>query len=150
VDETYVKVAGRWRYVYRAVDQQGQVGDVFGSKSRDTTAATRLLTEAVGVRGEPIEVTTDRAPTLAKAIEEVLPAARHDTEQYANNRVEADHGQQGPPPPDARSAPRPDCQRDHPGHAVIQNLRRGHYELGTYAAPHHELAAAFDQLTRSM
>jgi transposase-like protein len=43
VDETYVKVAGRWRYVYRAVDQHGQVIDVGMSARRDTAAATTVL-----------------------------------------------------------------------------------------------------------
>ena len=52
VDETYVKVAGRWRYVYRAVDQYGQVIDVFVSKKRDTVAATRFFTTAIGSHGE--------------------------------------------------------------------------------------------------
>src|SRR6266567_7375593 len=43
VDETYVKVAGQWRYVYRAIDQFGQVIDVFVSSRRDTKAARRVL-----------------------------------------------------------------------------------------------------------
>jgi transposase, IS6 family len=47
VDETYVKVAGRWRYVYRAIDQFGQVIDVFVSVRRDTTAAHRFFERAM-------------------------------------------------------------------------------------------------------
>ena len=47
VHETYVKVAGRWRYVYRAVDQRGQVIDVYVSARRDTAAATRFFTTAM-------------------------------------------------------------------------------------------------------
>src|SRR3954465_12763765 len=65
VDETYVKVAGVWRYVYRAVDQRGQVIDVFVSRRRDTTAATVFFTTAVGAHGTPVEVTTDKAHALA-------------------------------------------------------------------------------------
>ena len=50
VDETYVKVAGRWRYVYRAVDQHGQVIDVYVSPRRDTAAATpRVAGTSTGV-----------------------------------------------------------------------------------------------------
>ena len=49
VDETYVKVAGRWRYVYRAVDQFGQVIDVFVSPRRDAAAARRFFERALGV-----------------------------------------------------------------------------------------------------
>jgi transposase-like protein len=48
VDETYVKVAGRWRYVYRAIDQFGQVVDVSVSARRDTVAARRFFERAIG------------------------------------------------------------------------------------------------------
>ncbi len=148
VDETYVKVAGRWRYVYRAVDQHGQVLDVYISARRDTAAATQFFRTAIGTHGEPVEVTTDRAWTLARAVDELLPAAHHDTAQYANNRVEADHGRLK-----ARLRPMRGLKRHRTasviitGHAFIQNLRRGHYELGTHASTHHlRLAAAFDEV----
>ena len=48
VDETYVKVTGRWRYVYRAIDQFGQIIDVFVSSRRDATAARRFFQQAIG------------------------------------------------------------------------------------------------------
>ena len=64
VDETYVKVAGRWRYVYRAVDQFGQVIDVFMSRQRDARAARRFFEQAMGTTMvTPTEVVTDRAAT---------------------------------------------------------------------------------------
>src|SRR4249920_2610336 len=53
VDETYVKVAGRWRYVYRAIDQFGQVIDVYVSARRDTWAARRFFATALREHGEP-------------------------------------------------------------------------------------------------
>ncbi len=149
VDETYVRVAGRWRYVYRAVDQYGQVTDVFVSKKRDTKAATRFFASAMGVHGTPTEVTTDRAPALTRAITELLPLALHDTTRYANNRVEADHGRLK-----ARLRPMRGLKRDGTasvvirGHAFIQNLRRGHYELGVEALPGLTTAAAFDELAQ--
>ena len=87
VDETYVKVAGRWRYVYRAVDQHGQIIDVLVSARRDLRAARRFFARALSAHGEPVEVVTDRAPALRAAIEGLIPAAFHNTEQYANNRV---------------------------------------------------------------
>jgi transposase-like protein len=63
-DETYVKVAGRWRYVYRAVDQFGQVIDVFVSPRRDAAAA-RFFERAIGTTNvTPLEVVTDQAATL--------------------------------------------------------------------------------------
>jgi transposase-like protein len=66
VDETYVKVAGRWRYVYRAIDQFGQVIDVFVSPQRDARAARRFFERAIdATRITPREVVTDRAPLPA-------------------------------------------------------------------------------------
>jgi transposase-like protein len=65
-----VKVAGRWRYVYRAVDQRGQIIDVFVSPRRDTTAARRFFETALGAHGMPVEVVTDRSPALRVVIEE--------------------------------------------------------------------------------
>jgi transposase-like protein len=62
VDETYVKVAGRWRYVDRAIDQFGQVIDVFVSPRRDVKAARRFLERAIGAtKRAPVEVVTDKA-----------------------------------------------------------------------------------------
>jgi transposase-like protein len=93
VDETYVKVAGRWRYVYRAIDQFGQVIDVFVSPRRDAAAARRFFQRAIGtMRVEPVEVATDHAPVYPAVLEELLPAAWHRTDRYANNHIEADHG----------------------------------------------------------
>ena len=66
VDETYVKVAGVWRYVYRAVDQFGQVIDVYLSRRRDLTAAQRFFEVAVRDHGRPAEVVTDKARRNAR------------------------------------------------------------------------------------
>ena len=63
VDETYVKVSGRWTYLYRAIDQHGQVIDVMLSTRRDLPAARAFFTRALAVGVTPTEVTTDRAPT---------------------------------------------------------------------------------------
>jgi transposase-like protein len=92
VDETYVKVAGRWRYVYRAIDQCGQIIDVAVSPRRDIQAWRRFFAAALGSHGEPAEVVTDRAWTLLAVVDELMPGAFHNTEQYANNRIESDHG----------------------------------------------------------
>jgi IS6 family transposase len=69
-----------------------QVIDMLVSRKRDTKAATRFFVSAIGLHGAPSEVTTDRSPALARAITELLPLALHDTTQFANIRVEADHG----------------------------------------------------------
>src|SRR4030081_3629250 len=92
VDETYVKVAGSWRYVYRAIDQYGQIIDVYVSARRDDQAARRFFVAALRDHGEPVEVVTDKAPALRAVLDELIPAAFHNAAPYANNRIEADHG----------------------------------------------------------
>ncbi|MCP3934655.1 MAG: DDE-type integrase/transposase/recombinase, partial [Actinomycetia bacterium] len=144
----YVKVAGVWRYVYRAVDQNGHVIDVYVSKRRNIAAARKFFESALAAHGRPAEVTTDLAAPLLRVIDDLIPEARHDTERYANNRVEWDHGRLK-----ARLRPMRGLRTDRTasvvisGHAFVQNLRRGHYELGVEAD--HErlrLADAFDEL----
>ena len=147
VDETYVKVNGIWSYVYRAVDQHGQVIDVYVSGRRDIPSARTFLTKALGVHGNPCEVITDRSPALANVIEDLLPAAFHNTGQYENNRVECDHGRLK-----ARLRPMRGLKTHRKatmvirGHAFVQNLRRGRYELAVDSAPILRLATAFDEL----
>ncbi len=148
VDETYVEVAGAWRYVYRAVDQSGQAIDVFVSPRRNIPAARTFFTAALIAHGEPDEVITDLAQALETVIEELIPDAFHNTEQYANNRVECDHGRLK-----SRLRPMRGLKTDRTasvlirGHAFIQNLRRSHYELGT-ETPHSHLRirTAFEEL----
>ena len=61
VDETYLRVGGIWRYLFRAIDQFGQVIDVYFSPRRDTAEARRLFAQAIGrTRISPTEVTTER------------------------------------------------------------------------------------------
>jgi len=80
-------------------------------------------------------------------IENLIPAARHDTGQYQNNRVECDHGRLK-----ARLRPMRGLKTHRTasvvirGHAFIQNLRRCHYELAVDATPLFRLATAFDEL----
>jgi transposase-like protein len=93
VDETYVKVAVQWRYVYRAVDQFGQVVDVFVSSQRYATAACRFFERAIdATKVKPVEVVTDQAAVYPAVLEAMLPVAWHRTDQYANSAVEGDHG----------------------------------------------------------
>ncbi len=75
VDETYVKVAGLWRYVYRNFDGYGQVIDVYVSPRRNLAAARRFFSTAFAAHGEPEAVVTDKAAALANVIEEPVPQA---------------------------------------------------------------------------
>jgi IS6 family transposase len=91
VDETYVKVNGVWRYVYRAIDQHGQVIDVLLSRRQDAAAARRFSTWALRTLTViPGEVITDAAPVYPGVPDELIRSAWHHVEQYANNPIEAD------------------------------------------------------------
>jgi IS6 family transposase len=147
-DETYVKVAGRWVYLYRAIDQYGQVIDVLVSQKRDLAATRRFFIRALEHGSCPTEVSTDRAQAYPRVLDELLPAACHVTEQYANNPIEADHGRLK-----ARLRPMRGLKRLRSarvisaGHAFVQNIRRGHYELGVEEVANLRVLAAFDELT---
>src|SRR5207249_12108019 len=91
-DETYVKVNGVWRYVYRAIDQHGQVIDVLVSARRDADAARRFFQRALRMlKVMPSEVVTDAAAAYPAVLDELFPSAWHHVEQHANNPIEADH-----------------------------------------------------------
>jgi transposase, IS6 family len=151
VDETYVKIAGRWRYLFRAVDQYGQVIDVLLSEQRDTAAARQFSTRALTHGPAPVEVTTGKAGPYLRVLDELVPAAAHITEQYDNNPIESDHAR-------LKTRLRPmlglkqfrSAARIAAGHAFVQNLRRGHYELATDTAPPLRLATAFTELALAM
>ena len=135
-------------YVYRAVDQFGQVIDVFISMRRDATAARRFCDQAINAtRVTPVEVTTDKAPVYPAVLEELLPAAWHRTDQYANNRVECDHGRLK-----AWLGPMRGLKQDRSarviiaGRALVQNLRRGHYELAVEEPANRRVAVAVVKL----
>jgi transposase, IS6 family len=147
VDETYVKVVGHWTYLYRAVDQHGQVIDVLLSARRDLAAARRFFTRALSAGPVPVEVTTDRAPVYPQVLDELVPSALHIVERHANNPIEADQGRLK-----ARLRPMRGLKRHcsarvlAAGHAFVQNLRRGHYDIATETPNCHRLRIAFDHL----
>jgi putative transposase len=93
VDETYVKIQGRWCYLYRAVDTSGALVDVRLSETRDMTAARAFFRSAKTVTGiTPARVTTDGHDSYPKAIRtELGDEVRHRTNRYLNNRIEQDH-----------------------------------------------------------
>ena len=101
IDETYVKVRGKWAYLYRALDKLGNTIDFYLSATRNTKAAKRFLGKALRglkVWEQPEVLNTDRAPTYAAAIAQLKaegrcpPHTRHRQVKYLNNVVEADHG----------------------------------------------------------
>ena len=101
IDETYVKVRGKWAYLYRAFDKLGNTIDFYLSATRNTKAAKRFLGKALnGLKDweQPEVLNTDKAPTYAAAIAEFKAEGkcpnetRHRQVKYLNNVVEADHG----------------------------------------------------------
>ena len=152
VDETYVKANGVWRYVYRAADRYGQVIDVLVSVRRDAAAARRFFQTAIGrLKVTPTEVVTDKSPVHPQILDEVVPAAWHHVERYANNRVEADHSRLK-----HRLRPMRGLRTDRTATVVItgigfmQNLRRGHYELGVAMSRQFRIAGAFTELMHAI
>jgi transposase-like protein len=95
MDETYIRVKGQWRYLYRAVDKTGQTIDFLLTTQRDEQAATRFLTMAIGRHGVPETITIDGSEANAAAIRGYNEA--HGTTiiirqvKYLNNVVEQDH-----------------------------------------------------------
>ena len=103
-------------------------------------------------RERPAEVTTDLAAPLLSVVDELLPDALHDTTRYANDRIECEHGRLK-----ARLRPMRELRTDRTpsavigGHAFVQNVRRGHYELGVEAGHvRPRVAAAFEELTTAI
>ena len=99
----------------------------------------------------PTEVVTDAAPISPRVIDELIPSAWHHVEQYANNRIEADHGRLK-----HRLRPMRGLRADHTatvviiGLAFLQNLRRGHYDLATETPRQLRIAAAFTELAQAI
>jgi transposase-like protein len=125
---------------------------VFVSARRDATAARRFFERAIGTTNvTPVEVTTDQAPVYPRVLEELLPSAWHRTDQYDNNRVECDHGRLK-----ARLRAKRGLKQDRStrvivaGHAFIQNVRRGHYELAVDERANRRVAVAFDELAMAI
>jgi transposase-like protein len=121
---------------------------VFVSARRDANAAHRFFERAIGAtKVTPVEVTTDQAPVYPAVLEALLPAAWHRADRYANNRVECDHGRLK-----TRLKPMRGLKQDRSarvviaGHALVQNVRRRHYELAAEEPATRRLAVAFEEL----
>jgi len=125
----------------------GHVIDVWLSVGRDLTAARIFCIRALATGAVPVDVTTDRAPVYPRILDELVPGALHTTVQYANNMIEADHGRLKARLRPMRGLKTFRSARILPtGHAFIQNLRRGHYDIATDAPVHHRVRVAFDEL----
>ena len=110
-------------------------------------ATRRFFTHALEQGPCPTEVTTDRAAAYPRVLDELMPGACHVTEQYANNHIEADHGRLKSRLRPMRGLKQLRCtQVISTGHAFIQNIRRGYYELAAEAIINLRVPAAFNEL----
>ncbi|MCW3477837.1 IS6 family transposase [Rhodovastum sp. RN2-1] len=122
VDETYLKVQGRWCYLYRAIDRDGNLVDTMLSDTRDMTAARAFFRSATATRGfTPDRVTTDGHGSYPRAIRSTLGReVWHRTSAYLNNRLAQDHrGIKG----------RIRCMRGFKNHDAADRFCREHDEL---------------------
>ncbi|ACE05894.1 hypothetical protein Aasi_0485 [Candidatus Amoebophilus asiaticus 5a2] len=101
VDETYLKVKGKWVYLYRALDQAGNTIDFYLSTTRNSNAAKRFLGKAlssIAAYSRPKTINTDKNPAYAKSINELKLAGKYPLDlehrqfKYLNNLIESDHG----------------------------------------------------------
>jgi transposase-like protein len=124
-DETYLKVQGRWCYLYRAIDRDGNLIDTMLSATRDMKAAQRFFRSAQSVVGfVPDRVTTDGHNSYPRAVRSTLGRnVRHRTSVYLNNRLEQDHrGIKG----------RIQCMRGFKEHGAADRFCREHDELRNF------------------
>ena len=92
IDEVFVKIDGKQHYLWRAVDQDGEVVDVFLQARRDGKAAKRFFKRLLRSHGgEPRKIVTDKLRSYGVAHRELMPEVIHDTSHYANNRAELSH-----------------------------------------------------------
>mgnify|MGYP001555944529 CR=1 FL=1 len=139
IDEVFVKINGKQHYLWRAMDQDGEVVDVFLQTRRDGRAARRFFKRLLKKhRSEPRKIVTDRLGSYGVAHRELIPDAIHDTSRYANNRAELSHQptrvrERGM----RRFKPLHQAQRFPGVHSAVHNL----FNLGRHLIPakHHRM-----------
>ncbi|MEU5727275.1 DDE-type integrase/transposase/recombinase [Micromonospora sp. NPDC047738] len=135
---------------FRVVPTWAPSLDVLVSARRDAAAARRFFQRALRtLKVTPTEVVTDAAPVYPAVLDVFVPSAWHHVERHANNPIEADHSQLK-----HRLRPMRGLRTDSTaqviiaGHAFMQSLRRGHYELGLDSQPKLRIATAFSERAR--
>jgi putative transposase len=126
LDELFVTIQGRRQYLWRAVDQDGDVIDILVQPRRDRRAAERFFRRLLkGQGGEPRRLVTDKLRSYSAARRDVMPSVRHDTSRYANNRAEVSHQPTRQRERQMRRFKSPEqAQQFLTVHGIIQNLFR--------------------------
>lgn len=96
IDETYIKIKGKWSYLYRAIDAEGHTLDIWLRKQRDNHSAYAFIKRLIKQFGKPQKVVTDQAPSTKVAMAKVIKVFKlkpdcHCTSKYLNNLIEQDH-----------------------------------------------------------
>jgi transposase-like protein len=127
VDETLLKIAGRWRYVFRCLDEHGQIVDVYLSDHRDAASARAFFERALASSdAAPTRIPSDKAKCYPPALRTLLPTAEHRCSMYLNNGLERDHQfLKGRVRPMRRFKTPATASTFCRGHALSRNLGRG-------------------------
>lgn len=139
LDELFVTILGRRQYLWRAVDQDGDVIDILVQSRRDRRAAARFLRKLLKGQGrEPRRLITDKLRSYSAAHRTAMPSVIHSTRQYENNRAEVSHQPTRQRERQRRRFKSPaHLQRFASVHGVVQNLFRvGRHLL---RSAHHQL-----------
>ena len=91
LDEVYVKINGEMRYLWRAVDHEGEVLESFVTMTRDKTAALRFINKTMKRHGRPAAIVTDGLRSYGAALKAIGAGDHHQTERWLNNHVEDSH-----------------------------------------------------------
>jgi transposase-like protein len=152
VDETSIKLAKHWHYLFRAIDEHSQVVDLYLSKRRDRAAAKAFFEGAIEASTvDPNRVTTGKAKCYPSALRAVLPDMEHRTSNYLNNGLERDHQH-------LKGRIRPmhwfktvgGASTFSRGHALIRNLRCGFSSLTAKVPMGLRLATAWSALAATL
>jgi len=131
VDETYVRIRGRWHYIYRAIDGRGQIVDAYVAPTRDMAAAREFFERAIASSGTtPRRVITDKAGAYPPALAVMVPGVLHRTGRYRSNGIERDHGflkERLRPMRGLKSLT--SAATFTRGYALMRNIRRGFYRV---------------------
>ncbi len=91
VDEVFAKIAGENHYLWRAIDQEGEILEAYVTKTKDNAAALKSLRKAMKRYGSPKVIVTDGLASCGAAMKEIGNQQKRDTERYLNNRIESSH-----------------------------------------------------------
>ncbi|MEJ2743384.1 MAG: IS6 family transposase [Gammaproteobacteria bacterium] len=140
MDETYIKVKGEWKYLYRAVDKSGNTIDFLLTAKRDKKAALRFFKKAIGTAGEPALVNIDKSGANTAALEELNKSMDKPIEirqcKYLNNVIEQDHRPVKEKMRQARGG-----KKFHSAHNTVRGverwlmLKKGQHVLGDDESP---------------